>query len=103
MPIYTYACDACGDTFEARQSFSDDPLSVCRCGEEGQVRRVIQPTGIIFKGSGFYVTDNKKATNGTNGHKANGSKSGDSAGATDGAKKKESAKETTTVDNAAAD
>ena len=42
MPTYVYACDACGKQFEQFQSFKDDPLSVCRCGVEGKVRRVIR-------------------------------------------------------------
>lgn len=58
MPIYAYECKECGVRFERRQSFSDDPISICpEC--EGQVHRLIQPAGIIFKGSGFYVTDNR--------------------------------------------
>ena len=59
MAIYVYRCDHCGQTFERRQSISDAPLADCpEC--EGRVQRVIQPVGIVFKGSGFYVTDSKK-------------------------------------------
>ncbi len=61
MPTYVYACDACGKRFEQFQSFKDEPLSVCHCGVEGKVRRVIQPAGIVFKGSGWYITDSKGA------------------------------------------
>jgi putative FmdB family regulatory protein len=44
--------------FERRQHISDEPVQVCpECG--GQVVRLIQPVGIVFKGSGFYVTDNR--------------------------------------------
>ena len=58
MPTYEYKCEECGIRFERFQHFSDEPIKVCpEC--EGTVRRVIQPVGIIFKGSGFYVTDNK--------------------------------------------
>ena len=58
MPIYTYECENCGERFEAKQSFSDAPLAVCpTC--EGKIYRVIQPVGIVFKGSGFYVTDSR--------------------------------------------
>ncbi len=58
MPIYAYACEECGVHFERRQSFSDDPITVCpECG--GHTHRLIQPAGIIFKGSGFYVNDSK--------------------------------------------
>ena len=58
MPIYAYECRECGVRFDRRQSFNDDPITVCpEC--EGKVHRLIQPAGIIFKGSGFYVTDNR--------------------------------------------
>jgi putative FmdB family regulatory protein len=58
MPIYQYRCESCGVSFERTQRFSEDPLKNCpECS--GKVHRVIQPVGIIFKGSGFYVTDNR--------------------------------------------
>lgn len=65
MPTYVYACDACGKQFEQFQSFKDDPLSVCRCGVEGKVRRVIQPAGVVFKGSGWYINDSRGASSTT--------------------------------------
>src|SRR5262249_935216 len=62
MPIYTYECENCGQRFDAKQSFSDEPLTVCpTC--EGKIHRVIQPVGVVFKGSGFYVTDSKAKQN----------------------------------------
>lgn len=62
MPIYEYACTECGHRFEKRQKFSDEPVSECpECGS--QVRRVLHPAGIIFKGSGWYITDSRKADN----------------------------------------
>ncbi len=58
MPTYVYECKDCGVRFERLQSYSDPSLKDCpECG--GHVHRVIQPVGVIFKGSGFYVTDNK--------------------------------------------
>jgi len=58
MPTYEYKCDECGIVFERFQHFSADPLKTCpECG--GSVHRVIHPVGVIFKGKGFYVTDNK--------------------------------------------
>lgn len=58
MPVYEYECDSCSLRFEKMQRFSDDPVRICpNCGES--VHRVIQPVGVIFKGSGFYVTDNR--------------------------------------------
>ncbi len=58
MPLYEYRCTVCGLRFERRQHFDDPPIEVCpECG--GKVVRLIQPAGVIFKGSGFYVTDNR--------------------------------------------
>jgi putative FmdB family regulatory protein len=56
VPIYEYQCDSCSYRFEVKQSIKDDPLSTCeRCGKA--VRRLISSPGIMFKGSGWYVTD----------------------------------------------
>ncbi len=61
MPIYEYACTACGERTEARQGFDDPPLEECpRCG--GRLRKLYSPVGIVFKGSGFYSTDAKQAS-----------------------------------------
>ena len=56
MPLYDYKCEACGDVFEVKQSFSDEPLTVhANCG--GRVERLISAPALQFKGSGWYVTD----------------------------------------------
>ena len=57
MPTYEYECKSCQHTFDAFQSMSDEPLKSCpKCNKE--LRRLINGgTGIIFKGSGYYVTD----------------------------------------------
>ena len=61
MPTYQYLCTACGHEFEVVQSFSDDALSSCeKC--QGQVRKVYNSVGIVFKGSGFYKTDSRSST-----------------------------------------
>jgi len=74
MPIYLYQCDSCGVRFEKFQRMSAEPLTDCpEC--DGDVRRIIQPVGIIFKGSGFYVTDNRSGSSPTLGGKKE-SKSG---------------------------
>ena len=61
MPTYEYKCDSCGYDFEEFQSIKEEPLSKCpKCG--GKVQRLIGPgAGLIFKGSGFYLTDYKKS------------------------------------------
>jgi len=58
MPTYTYRCDTCEHGFEAVQRFADEPLKECpECG--APIRRVIQPVGVVFKGSGWYITDSR--------------------------------------------
>lgn len=53
MPMYEYQCDACGAVFEARQKFSDEPLSKCReCG--GPVHKLISQSAFALKGGGWY-------------------------------------------------
>ena len=56
MPIYEYVCQSCQHQFEVKQKFSDDPISSCvRCGQA--VKKIISAPAIMFKGSGWYVTD----------------------------------------------
>ncbi len=63
MPTYDYKCDTCDTVFEHFQSMKEEPLKECLCEKKGSVKRLISNgTGIIFKGSGFYVTDYKKST-----------------------------------------
>lgn len=60
MPTYEYECSSCGHIFEAFQSMSDAPLTACpECGKVVK-RRIFGGTGVIFKGSGFYVNDSRK-------------------------------------------
>jgi putative FmdB family regulatory protein len=59
MPTYEYECQECGIHFERRQRITEEPLKTCpEC--KGEVRRVIYPVGIVFKGSGWYVTDHRR-------------------------------------------
>ncbi|MBN2240144.1 MAG: FmdB family transcriptional regulator [Dehalococcoidales bacterium] len=58
LPIYEYECPSCSNRFELRRSFTDESDALCpEC--ECIARRVFSPVPIIFKGSGFYVTDHK--------------------------------------------
>jgi putative FmdB family regulatory protein len=59
MPTYEYLCEECEHMFEKFQSMSDDPVDTCpKCN--GSVRRLISGgAGLVFKGSGFYITDNR--------------------------------------------
>ena len=61
MPTYDYDCPTCNQTFEVFQSITAAPLEACpTCGGKVQ-RRIHGGTGLIFKGSGFYLTDYKKS------------------------------------------
>ncbi len=76
MPTYEYKCSTCTKVFEHFQSIKDEPLKECLCEKKGSVNRLISSgTGIIFKGSGFYVNDYKKSGSGSE-------KSGDSSSST---------------------
>lgn len=74
MPIYGYRCSSCGHQFEVYQRMSDEPVQVCpRC--QGKVARILYPTGVVFKGSGYYSTDYK----GSNGSASSGDGSSQSS------------------------
>jgi putative FmdB family regulatory protein len=87
MPIYVYQCETCGLTFERRQRMTEPSLTDCpEC--EGHVHRVIQPVGIVFKGSGFYVTDNRsKSSTALPGKKESDADSSSSSSESDGGSK----------------
>jgi putative FmdB family regulatory protein len=82
MPTYQYRCTECGHDLEAVQKFTDTALTECpNCA--GQLRKVYNAVGVVFKGSGFYRTDSRKAAseNGSSetkaGSTANGKESGE--------------------------
>jgi len=75
VPTYDYQCRSCGVITEVVHSMLDDGPTTCeRCG--GELRHVIHPTGIIFKGGGFYKTDSRSSPSASAGGSA-GSGSGD--------------------------
>lgn len=70
MPTYQYRCTECGSDLDAVQKFTDPALTECpEC--EGVLRKVFSAVGVVFKGSGFYATDNRTKGN------ASASKAGD--------------------------
>ncbi len=74
MPLYEYECDACGKRLERIQKFSDPPLAVCpSCG--GSLRKLVSSPAFQFKGTGWYVTDYAR--------KSDGSKSGGNSASKD--------------------
>lgn len=65
MPTYEYACPKCGHEFEQFQSMRDEPLKKCpKCKKAGLKRLVGGGAGLIFKGTGFYITDYKNKSGG---------------------------------------
>lgn len=63
MPTYEYRCGNCGNELEVMQSIKDAPLTKCpKCGKETLKKMVSGGAGLIFKGSGFYLTDYKKSS-----------------------------------------
>ncbi len=64
MPLYEYKCEGCGEVFEIRQKFADEPLKVHeKCG--GPVHRLLSPPALQFKGSGWYITDYARSGGGS--------------------------------------
>lgn len=78
MPVYSYLCEHCGHAFDQFQHFTDDALTVCPVCSEVSLRKVYTPVGIVFKGKGFYATDNRSPSGQKSSHKSesgdNGSK-----------------------------
>ena len=62
MPIYQYKCRSCGANVEKMQSYSAEPLVECPECHQPALRKVMSAAGIIFKGSGWYITDSKKSS-----------------------------------------
>lgn len=91
MPIYEYHCHKCGGVFEAWQSFGDPAPAKCElCGAATRhLAKLISAAQVVFKGSGFYLTDNSKAKNSNLNSKDDGGKP-----ETPAAKKPESSSET---------
>src|SRR5688500_4850704 len=70
MPLYEYKCNECGQVFEVRQNFADNPLTTHEgCG--GAVQRLLSAPALQFKGSGFYINDYAKGS-GANGKSKEG-------------------------------
>ena len=98
MPTYEYECTACGQHIEVFQHFTADSLTTCGvCG--GPLRKVFHPAGIVFKGSGFYATDNRSSPKSDSKKepkketKKEGDKGSSSASSSDGGSQSSSSKE----------
>ncbi|WP_406692828.1 FmdB family zinc ribbon protein [Saccharopolyspora sp. ID03-671] len=81
MPTYQYACTECDHRFEQVQSFSEDSLTECpQC--RGRLRKLFNAVGIVFKGSGFYRTDNRSSSSASSTTGSSSSSSSDSSSST---------------------
>ena len=62
MPAYTFRCRVCGEVFTRRYGFHED-LSAVTCPQgHREVERVFAPPAVVFKGSGFYITDHRRGS-----------------------------------------
>ena len=96
MPVYTYRCQNCGHEFDRQQSFSEQPLKACPNCNKHSLHKVYRAAGVVFKGSGFYVTDKRKSSS-TNGRtqKPKHPEAGEKKTETTGDQKKEAKNEKT--------
>src|SRR5438309_2267125 len=98
MPTYEYRCTECGQHVEVVQSFSDAPLTECgACG--GPLRKVFAPVGIVFKGSGFYKTDNRASGRSDRKDSKEPSTSSSTSGTSSSSSSSDSSKSTTDKDS----
>ncbi len=96
VPIYEYECESCDERFELMQKFSDKPVKKCpKCG--GAVHKVLSPPALLFKGTGWYVTDyassdRKRAQKADGDGKSNGSTSSTTSSTASGTSSKTTTK-----------
>ena len=100
MPLYEYKCRRCGTAREVRHGFNENFAEPCvECG--GEMARVFTPAGIVFKGSGFYVTDSRKSSDAGAGKPAAEKSSGAATPAAgDGSASKPASETSTSTDKA---
>lgn len=97
MPTYQYRCTACGDDLEVVQKFTDASLTQCPACS-GELRKVYNAVGVVFKGSGFYATDSRKPDSGSS--SSSGSGSSGSTTSTSGSSTSTSSSSTATTSTA---
>ncbi|MCW2769830.1 MAG: FmdB family transcriptional regulator [Aeromicrobium sp.] len=82
VPKYQYQCKDCAEALEVQQSFTDDALTVCpNCG--GDLRKVFNAVGVVFKGSGFYRNDSRSTSTSSDAAKPSSSESKSSSSTSD--------------------
>ena len=86
MPTYSYACTECDNRFDQVQAFTDDALTTCpKCN--GRLRKLFGKVGVVFKGSGFYRTDNRESSKSASNGSASSSESSSSGSSDSGSSK----------------
>jgi putative FmdB family regulatory protein len=96
MPLYEYRCRSCNHQFEIQQSFSDDALTLCpEC--QGELRKVFNPVGIAFKGSGFYKNDSRPSSSSSS--SSSGSSTGGDSSSTSTTKEPAASSSSSTSDS----
>ncbi|WP_010316376.1 FmdB family zinc ribbon protein [Saccharopolyspora spinosa] len=96
MPTYQYACTECDHQFETVQSFSEDSLTECpKC--TGRLRKLFNAVGIVFKGSGFYRTDNRSSNSSSSSTSSSSSSSNGSSSSSESSSSASSSNSSTTT------
>ncbi|MBI3160470.1 MAG: hypothetical protein HYZ26_12805 [Chloroflexi bacterium] len=105
MPVYTYHCDNCRHEFDERQGFDDPALTMCPACGKPRLQKVYKPAQVVFRGSGYYVTDSRgrSSTLSTNGKSENGNGSNESKSDSKPETKTETKSETKTKTDGKAD
>ena len=85
MPFYTYRCSNCGNQLDVQQRVGENAPNPCPNCAEHALARVYKPVGVVFKGSGFYATDNRSSSRVSNG--AGGSNDSSESGGEDSSEK----------------
>ena len=88
VPLYDYQCRACGKVTEVRHGFKETYDEACAACN-GEMRRVFNPAPIVFKGSGFYVTDSRKSSSSSSSSDSSSTAKSDGATKSEGSAKSE--------------
>jgi putative FmdB family regulatory protein len=100
VPTYSYACTECGNRFDAVQAFTDDALTSCpKCA--GRLRKLFGSVGVVFKGSGFYRTDNRESAKSSTNGSAKSSETASAASSSEKSSDKSSEKSSSSSTSAA--
>ena len=100
MPTYSYACTECDNKFDLVQSFTDDSMTECpQC--DGRLRKLFGKVGVVFKGSGFYRTDNRESAKSSTNGSAKSSETASAASSSEKSSDKSSEKSSSSSTSAA--